>query len=145
MSSKSNESNSRIFFKNELESVNYYCLRIINLNLKLEQVCTMLYEIGGVDYSKSGDVKVKWSLIPKLDLMHKEEILNREIKKWRTRILDVEEVLNKCSPNIKDMLIRIYVLKESQSKVAEAYNYSRTGMIYLIDKELSEVLKEYDL
>lgn len=133
------------YLKNELESTNYYCLRIINLNLKLEQVCTMLYEIGGVDYSKSGDVKVKWSLIPKLDLMHKEEELNREINKWRTRILDVEEVLNNCSPNVKDMLIRIYVLKESQSKVAEAYNYSRTGMIYLIDKELSEVLKEYDI
>lgn len=137
--------NALKFLKNELQSVNYYCLRIIDHNLKLEQVCTMLYEISGVDYSKSGDVKVKWSLIPKLDLMHKEEILNREIKKWRTRISDVEEVLNKCSPNVKDMLIRIYVLKESQSKVAEAYNYSRTGMIYLIDKELSEVLKEYDI
>lgn len=140
-----NKSSILKFLKNELQSANYYCLKIINLNLKLEQVCTMLYEIGGVDYSKSGDVKVKWSLIPKLDLMHKEEILNCEIKKWRTRILDVEEVLNKCSPNVKDMLIRIYVLKESQSKVAEAYNYSRTGMIYLIDKELSDVLKEYDI
>lgn len=137
--------NALKFLKNELQSVNYYCLRIIDHNLKLEQVCTMLYEISGVDYSKSGDVKVKWSLIPKLDLMHKEEVLNREIKKWRTRILDVEEVLNKCSPNVKDMLIRIYVLNESQLKVADAYNYSRTGMIYLIDKELSEVLKEYDI
>ncbi|MDE8156638.1 hypothetical protein PT065_07920 [Erysipelothrix rhusiopathiae] len=142
---KNNASNSRSFFKNELESMNYYCLKIMNLNLKLEQVCTKLYEISGIDYSKSGDVKVKWSLIPKLDLMQKEELLNREINKWRMRILDVEEVLNKCSPNVKDMLIRIYVLKESQSKVAESYNYSRTGMIYLIDKELSEVLKEYDL
>ncbi|MDE8240095.1 hypothetical protein PT229_00970 [Erysipelothrix rhusiopathiae] len=140
-----NLNNARIFFKNEIQSTNYYCRRIIDINLKLEQVCTMLYEISGLDYSKSGDVKVKWSLIPKLDLMHKEEVLNREIKKWRTRILDVEEILNKCSPIVKDMLIRIYVLKESQSKVAEAYNYSRTGMIYLIDKELSEVLKEYDL
>ncbi|WP_342622020.1 hypothetical protein [Erysipelothrix sp. P66] len=137
--------NALNFLKNELQSVNYYCLRIINLNLKLEQVCTKLYEISGIDYSKSGDVKVKWSLIPKLDLMQKEELLNREINKWRMRILDVEEVLNKCSPNVKDMLIRIYVLKESQSKVAESYNYSRTVMIYLIDKELSEVLKEYDL
>ncbi|MDE8277616.1 hypothetical protein PT201_08090 [Erysipelothrix rhusiopathiae] len=105
----------------------------------------MLYEISGVDYSKSGDVKVKWSLIPKLDLMHKEDVLNREIHKWRMRILEAEEVLNKCTPNVKDMLIRIYVLKESQSKVAGSYNYSRTGMIYLIDKELSEVLKEYDI
>ncbi|MDE8219510.1 hypothetical protein PT204_07705 [Erysipelothrix rhusiopathiae] len=137
--------NALNFLKNELQSVNYYCLRIINLNLKLEQVCTMLYEISGVDYSRSGDVKVKWSLIPKLDLMHKEDVLNREIHKWRMRILEAEEVLNKCTPNVKDMLIRIYVLKESQSKVAESYNYSRTGMIYLIDKELSEVLKEYDL
>lgn len=137
--------NALNFLKNELQSVNYYCLRIIDHNLKLEQVCTMLYEISGVDYSKSGDVKVKWSLIPKLDLMHKEEVLNREIHKWRMRILEAEEVLNKCSTNVKDMLIRIYVLKESQSKVADAYNYSRTGMIYLIDKELSEVLKEYDL
>ncbi|MDE8227162.1 hypothetical protein PT129_02710 [Erysipelothrix rhusiopathiae] len=140
-----NLNNARIFLKNEIQSTNYYCRRIIDINLKLEQVCTMLYEICGVDYSKSGDVKVKWSLIPKLDLMHKEEVLNREINKWRMRILDVEQVLNKCSPNVKDMLIRIYVLKESQSKVAESYNYSRTGMIYLIDKELTEVLKEYDL
>ncbi|CAH2761977.1 hypothetical protein AXI73_gp04 [Erysipelothrix amsterdamensis] len=139
------KSNALVFIKNELQSTNYYCLKIINLNLKLEQVCTKLYEISGIDYSKSGDVKVKWSLIPKLDLMQKEELLNREIKKWRMRILDVEEVLNKCSPNVKDMLIRIYVLKESQSKVSESYNYSRTGMIYLIDKELSEVLKEYDI
>lgn len=139
------KSNALVFIKNELQSTNYYCSKIINLNLKLEQVCTKLYEISGIDYSKSGDVKVKWSLIPKLDLMQKEELLNREIKKWRMRIIEVEEVLNKCSPNVKDMLIRIYVLKESQSKVAESYNYSRTGMIYLIDKELSDVLKEYDL
>lgn len=127
-------------FKRELDSCWYYCKKLQGTNLALYEVAVQLYEIGGIDYSKEFSNSSSSGGYSKLGLMLREEKLVRESQDWESRINYCRNILSLCSPEIKASLIRIHILEHNYADVARDYDYSRTGLRYNIDRELSQIL-----
>ncbi|CAM3601658.1 hypothetical protein [Erysipelothrix anatis] len=126
-------------FKRELSSCNWYNMKLREVNLDLEEIAVKLYEVPGQSYEERIGSNNGYQT-PKLALMLEEEELIRLRDNWESKINYCRKVLSFCSIDVKTSLIRMYILEDNHSEVAETYDYSRTGWNKIIDKELKTLL-----
>lgn len=141
-------------FKRELCSCDYWNKKIISHNLELEAIEVSLYEVAAVSYgdkmtingeevnykvAKSSD-PVRSTSSSILNKLEDESELIKEIYKCVSKIDYCREVLSHCSADLKDVIIRMFVLGEKHDVLAQEIKRSRTQLYRDIDNELYKSL-----
>lgn len=129
-------------FIRDLKSVDYYNKKIIGINLKLEELATIMQGVSSPNMDgivvQGGGRDYQHTLINNLS---KERELELERAKWVRLIEDIEITFNKFEYPLQKMMTELYLLKQRHATVAKNNGYARNYMYKKINKAILKVLK----
>lgn len=126
-------------FIRDLRSADYYCRRIMELNLTLEMLECLLQ---GVKSPSIHEVFIKNAGLPyqnnKLALIEKETYITDQRQKYVERIIECERIERINDPIDKCLVIDLFVLKHKYTALEKKYTYTRSA----IHKKAMKILNE---
>ena len=132
------------YFINECKSYNYYRKKVLECNLKLEEINTKLEGLSSpaikdIIYENASDPyrekKTYW--------ICEEDKVKEERDKWQSHIDKVDAILNMIpSVTDKSLVIDLYIKKKNADFLANEYCYAERSSLYRhVKKELRKILK----
>lgn len=128
-------------FKNQLRRYNYLCSRMSSLKNSIEYLYDRLGGVRGIDPSKE-PVHVQ----PNKDLEYK---IRDDIEKLEAKLrlvvaekVEIDEILAKIDPPLRDAIMEVYVYRHRIDVVAIKHSLSHTGLHKRMNKAIKGALRE---
>lgn len=126
-------------FLSDLKSLSYWNKRIIEVNLKLEEIGVRLYEAGSVNYQRIPTT----AHVNKVELMLKEESLLKQRSQYVSHFTECEIILRELSIEVQEYLIYSFIVPgkmKTQEQIAKQYLLSRSALFDLVTRSLTVAL-----
>ncbi|MGM9946732.1 hypothetical protein [Floccifex sp.] len=132
---------------NDFKSCKYCCKRIIELNLRLEEMNHKILGISHGSHKLSSDQEKSMLPMPTynryytspLAMLYEIEMIEDEVNYYQRRIMECKpiELLDMKDQNI---LFDLYIFRFDPYEIAEKYGYSKRGLYKHIRDELSKII-----
>ena len=121
----------------KIKECSYLNKKIISINNQLEEINNSLIGISSPAVKPYIiENKKPYSHSNQLELIMKEEELIRKREMLSNEILAYESVVEALDPDVKAMVIDLYILRRRHEEVARKYFYNRTAMYKKINSNL---------
>lgn len=130
-------------FIRDVTSCGYYNRKIIALTNQLEDIHIQLVGVKSIapkNYMIENKKPFSFQGINSLIIDEEKLILERD--KYVKRIKEVRKTFDKIPLDVQNMMIELYICDYNHTRVAKKYNYARTSLYKLINKEIKKVLKK---
>lgn len=137
------------YVKNEMNSYLYHKKSLERVKFELMEVCSKLYEVGAIDYTKAkAQNNGTYNEQFKLQLLDDEEKLDRRKLQLEVSIDLVDTILDYIESPYKEILVAIYITKNStyeRCSMMEGVNYSAVQLKRIINSEIKTCIKDLKL
>lgn len=121
----------------KIKECSYLNKKIISINNQLEEINNSLIGVSSPAVKPYIiENKKPYSHSNQLELIMKEEELIRKKEMLSNEILAYESVVEALDPDVKAMVIDLYILRRRHEEVARKYFYNRTAMYKKINSNL---------
>lgn len=142
-------------FKKQLALYKFYKTKIKNYNNKAEEILSLLTKLpsSAPEYTivngktipvpkGHGDPHLKEQA--KLELIDKKFKFEAKASQYQKKIDELDSIREYIPKYLKEIVDNIYINKKTIESVANKVGYSKSGLVYYIDKELDKVLENYN-
>lgn len=130
-------------FVRDVTSCGYYNRRIIAITNRLEDIHVQLVGVKSIapkQYIIENKRPFSMQGINSLIVDEEKYILERD--GYVKKINEVRNIFDKLPLQIQNMMVDLYICGFNHTRVAKKYNYARTSLYKLINKEIKKVLKK---
>ena len=127
-------------YKNQLSSYEYWLSELIDVNDELKAIKRIIEEPKVTQYGDKDAIEHSEDQVFKYHgILDKEQKLIKKRNEIEYNLSRCIAVLKSCDKEVASMLYGMYVKGVHSEDVAQANNYSRRQMFYLIDKEIMKL------
>lgn len=125
-------------FIRNFQSIRYYNLKIIGINLKLEEIESE-YGVHSIDISKE-PCSVVFGNYRLNELIEEETRLIDKKNEYIRLINDVDVIFKQIPEDIQKIMIDLYLLRHNHYKVAKKYSYTRQSIYRIVNNSIKKAL-----